>query len=475
MARQSLLRANEPLAILASMNARIALAALLSITSHAPAQELQFTHAPERYTLPNGLEVVLDPVPDQNTVAVCVTYHAGARDEPIGHTGLAHLTEHLMFEGTPHAPGNYLEQLDALGAIDRNGITSRDRTEYYEVVPSEQLERVLFLEADRMAFAVSSLRVERLGLQRAIVNRERIERVDLGGLGTIPGLLASVLYPRPHAYAELEEFREDIDSTQLADVQWWMQTWYAPDTATIAVVGGFDPAQARAAIERFFGPIHRSGPRVDPAPTPSLVRQLTHERRIVVEAPLSRDRLLVVWPTPPWGEMGDAPLNLAASAIQARLVELLVNTGNALEVTCQQRSYEIASEFEIEIITARSAGTLVALQAIDIAVQEQRDLLMTPAQLSVLHGRWQSSGWWALESLTTRARHVAQHIRNAPGGHWSYDWTVTRYQNVTAEDVRSAARTWLPTNGRLVLSLAATRGAPAEGRVVIDMTPDGAQ
>jgi zinc protease len=439
-----------------------------------PAAPTLPTVAAERYRLENGLEVVLDPT-DEDTVAVCVTYHSGASSQQAGWTGLAHLGEHAMFEGSLHAPRHFLDELDALGVLEVNGVTERDRTRYYEVVPREHLERVLFLEADRMAFLLSQLSESRLATQREVVLREREERVDLGGLGLIPGLVASVLYVTPdHPYADLFEHAEDVRAIQLADVQWFLSTHYGPDDATIVVTGGFDRELARASIARWFAPIRR----IAAAPSPVTAPEITHvpvERRLVVEAPLRRDQLLVTWPTPAYGSPEHAVLELIAARLDRRLNETLVDEGDATAVDVTQYAYELASELEIDVVTGRGDGTEAALTAIDRELVAMAESLPTPEEIEELVIELTRRDVARIEDGATRAALLGRRARLAPDGHWSLAWDLARWRAVTPEQFREVARTWLPQRRRLVLSLAARRHTPWEGRVVVDISlgPDG--
>jgi zinc protease len=428
----------------------------------------------ERYVLENGLRVVLDPN-DEDTVGVCVTYHVGASAQPAGWTGLAHLTEHVMFEGTPHAPGHYLDQLDPLGPLEVNGTTERDRTRYYEVVPREHLARTLFLEADRMAFVASHVTDRAVELQQQVVLREREERVDLGGLGLVPGLIASVLYVAPgHPYGDLFEHREDIEALHRADIEWFIATHYAPDRATLAISGGFDPVEAHALVERWFGPIGRIAP-APPAPVAPTIAQLALERRLVVEAPVRHDDLRVIWPTPPYGHPVDSALDLVASWLQRRLRSELSGSARATSVDVAQASFEQASEFVIDVEVPRGDGTMFALEAIDRAIADLLARPLGPREVSELARDYASDTLLSLESTTLRVSRLAREIALAPNGQWSLDWDRDRHAAVTPEQFADAVRTWLPLHQRLVLSLAARRDAPWDGRVVVDLSlgPDG--
>lgn len=432
------------------------------------------TVAAERYRLENGLEVVLDPT-TEDTVTVCVVYHAGAAAQPAGWTGLAHLGEHVMFGGTSHVEPHFLDELDLLGVLAVNGVTERDRTVFYETVPREHLERVLYLEADRMAFVLAAIDEVRVTRQREVILREHEERVDLGGLGILPGLMARVLYATPgHPYADLFEHREDLESLRLPHIQWFLAHHYAPDEATLVVTGGFDREAARAAILRWFGPIRRIAEALPPVSAPEVV-PVPVERRLVVEAPIRRDQLLVSWPVPPYGAPEHAALDLIARRLESRLWAVLVEAGVATDVDVRHGSYEHASELDVSIVTGRGDGTLAAFEAVDRELLRLQNELLTPVELGRLVSGAYESTLRSLASSTDRALLLGRRARLLPGGAWSLAWAVAGWQAVTPESLREAARRWLPQRHRLVLSLSATREAPYEGRVVVDLSfgPDG--
>lgn len=425
----------------------------------------------EHYRLENGLDVVLDPC-GGDTVTVAVSYHVGSSSQSPGWTSLAHLAEHVMFEGSAHAPGHFLERMDELGAIEVNGYTSRDQTFYYEVLPREHLERVLFLEADRMAFLLARLDEAHFRTQREVVMREREERVDVAGLGLVPGLLAGVLYPTPgHPYADLREHREDTEAIRLADVQWFLSTYYAPDDATLVVTGAIDVEATRAIVARFFGPIRRIGPAPAPLVVPEVAR-LPVERRLVVEANVRRDQLSVFWPTPAFGSPEHAALELIAAHLGARLRETLVDRSDATQLDVSEGDSELVSELEVRVTTGRREGTLEALEALDAELAALAATPLDAHALARLTWLLFQSRLAELESSVQRADLLGRRSRLAPDGHWSLAWDLARWQAVTPEQAAAVVRDWLPQRHRLVLSLAARHEAPFEGRVVVDLSFD---
>ncbi|MDQ3035749.1 MAG: insulinase family protein, partial [Myxococcota bacterium] len=340
-----------------------ALVLVVGATTSASAQYADDFPDPQRFTLRNGLEVVLDPVPARREVTVLVSYHVGTRDQPRGWTGLAHLTEHLMFEGSLHAPGGYIETLERAGSIDRNATTSVDRTEYFQTVPSSGLETVLFLESDRMAYLLSTLDQRGLEEQRRVVERERIERQTLSERGLLPAFIARALYPIAHPYRDVIEVPGDLAAISLPHVQWFVQSWYQPANATLVISGGFDPALARALVERWFGSL-RPASALPARATAARVR-LDDELRMVIAADTTTDQLRVVWPTPAYGAPGDAELDVIAHVLTERLQLTLVEQGLALAAWARQSSHQLCSEFTAGALVPHERGTAEALAAID--------------------------------------------------------------------------------------------------------------
>jgi zinc protease len=245
---------------------------LLGAATSAAAQSATSVNFPfETYRLENGLRVVL--APDRNTpvVAVNLWYDVGSRNERQGRTGFAHLFEHMMFEGSANAPkGDHSRLLQGAGATGLNASTAEDRTNYYQVVPPNRLNLALWLESDRMR----SLKVEpaQLANQQEIVKEERRLRVD--NAPYTRSLLAATstgLYSREGCFAYAHEVigsMDDLNAARIEDVQQFFRTYYAPNNATLTLVGDFDPAAARQMVQQYFGGI----PRVETPPRPECPR-----------------------------------------------------------------------------------------------------------------------------------------------------------------------------------------------------------
>ena len=252
----------------------------------------------ERYTLPNGLTVLLHQDHTTPVAAVDVYYQVGSKDEKPGKTGFAHLFEHLMFLGSQHHDTAFLTPLERLGA-EINATTSEGATKYYERIPSNALERALWLEADRMGFLLPAMTAAKLDAERKVVANERRQSLEDSPYSRGDEAIREALYPPGHPYRhEVLGSKADLSAASLADVSAFFRTYYAPDNAVLCVAGDIDPDRVRGWIARYFGPLPR-GTR--PAPPKVDVPRLDWPRTIRLNEDISLPRARVVWPTVPAG------------------------------------------------------------------------------------------------------------------------------------------------------------------------------
>lgn len=438
-----------------------------AVVAEAAVAEVPIAPAPIRFRLANGLSVILAPVPGRRFSAVAVTYHVGAAEVPEGWTGLAHLTEHLMFSGTDvlDEVEVYL-RLEAAGAIDRNGETGPDRSVFYEVLPSAQLEQALYLESHRMARLLAGLNEARVARQREVVLHEGWERGSYGWRGLLASRLYAGVFPDTHPYARaIVERADDVAQIELRHVQWFFQRHYGPANATLVVVGGFDLDATRASIERRFGPIRASAPTA-PEPVVPALAPLSHERRVTVEIQHDRDQVYVAWPTPALYAPGDAELDVLSTLLLGRrdapLRAALIESGLALEAEVRQRSHELASVFTIHAVPAPGRSNEEVVQVIDRVLDEVRRAPFDEAAVVRERARWARDTHLGLEDLATRAIRLGiASEQYAP----TLDEERRRYLDVDAAEVAAVVRAWLPPRRRLVLVGAADPSAAPAGRV----------
>ncbi len=291
----------------------------------------------ERHRLDNGLKVVLSPDRTVPVVATNIWYGVGSRNEPKGKTGFAHLFEHMMFQGSAHVPKNrHFELIERVGGT-LNATTWFDRTNYFESVPSNDLELALWLESDRMGWMLPAMDQEKLDNQREVVKNEKLQRYDNQPYGDWSQRLQELIYPEDHPYHHtVIGSMEDIDAATLDDVPSFFQTYYVPNNAVLTIAGDFDPGVALGLIERYFGEIDAGGP-IPPLPGNPEIDPLigkTVRDHVVSDVPLPR--VIMAFRTPPYSspdyavaEVSSALLGMGrASRFYRRLVrERRIATG----------------------------------------------------------------------------------------------------------------------------------------------------
>ena len=319
----------------------------------------------EKFTLSNGLDVILHEDHSLPVAAVNVWYHVGSKDEKPGHTGFAHLFEHLMFEGSKHHNRSFFDPLQKVGA-NLNGSTTNDRTNYWENVPSNYLELALWLEADRMGFLLDALDQKRLEIQREVVKNERRQSYENRPYGMAPMLLQPAVFPPPHPYSWTTiGDPADLDAATLDDVKGFFGRFYAPSNASLAVAGDIVTGEVKKLVERYFadippGPsINRVG-RMDS----ELRGQVSLEMRDRVQLP----RLYLVWPTGPLFDRDQPPLDVLSIVLgdgkSSRLYRSIVYEKQiARDVEIFHHAQAIAGEFYIQV-TASPGHTLEEIESV---------------------------------------------------------------------------------------------------------------
>jgi predicted Zn-dependent peptidase len=311
-------------------------------------------------TLPNGLHVIYHVDHTTPVAAVLLIYNVGSKMEQPGKTGFAHLFEHMMFKGSKNvADGQHFALLEAAGGragSDINGTTSWDRTNYFEQIPSNQLELGLWLESDRMGTLTQTLTKEKLDNQREVVKNERRQSIDNQPYGTWLEKSGELLFPEGHPYHHsVMGSMDDLSAASVADVQNFFKTYYAPNNAVLVVAGDIDVPQAKALVRKYFGPIPRGPvpPRLANMSVPTVVGR---EQRLVIQDPLApAPRVYVAYRVPPAKDPRAAAVSMLSTIIgggsSSRLDESLV------------RRQEIAtsvSAFNLELV---DGGDILVAQA----------------------------------------------------------------------------------------------------------------
>ncbi|HUS18965.1 MAG TPA: pitrilysin family protein [Terriglobales bacterium] len=411
----------------------------------------------EKYKLPNGLEVIMVEDHRLPMVAVNLWYHVGPSNERPGRTGFAHLFEHMMFQGSQHIGDDaHFKILEGAGASDINGTTDFDRTNYFETLPSNQLELALWLESDRMGFLVQTLDQAKLANQRDVVRNERRQSVENQPYGLVEEEMFHQLFPKAHPYyASVIGSHADIEAAQLDDVRDFFQQYYAPNNASLAVVGDFTKAQAKELVRKYFGSI-KAGPPVPKidAQTPAI----TAEKKSVITDQVELPRVYMAWITAPIYKPGDAEADLIAKILgggkSSRLYKKLVYDKQiAQDVTAQQYSLILGSVFNIQA-TAKPGVKPEELQtAIDEELKAFREQGPTPEEVSRARNSIESGIIRGLETLGGFggiADRVNQynHYLGDPG-YLGKD--LARYEKATTADLKTVAARDLRDNARVIV------------------------
>jgi zinc protease len=432
----------------------LAAGALVLALSAAATAQSKINIPFEAYTLPNGLTVVLSIDRTTPTVAVNIWYHVGSKNEMPGRTGFAHLFEHVMFTGSGHVPYGLHDRLTEGAGGMNNGSTSNDITTYYETVPSNYLETMLWIESDRMGYLLDSLDLAKLNAQRDIVKNERRQRVDNQPYGRVFEILSKAMYPPTHPYSwPVIGSMDDLSAASEEDVKNFFRLYYAPNNAYLTIVGDFDPSQAKAMIEKYFGEFPRGKPITRPTAGPVTLQSA---QRLVFEDRVQVPRLYIQWPTV--GEKNDDRFALSVlGAIlsgprTARLTKALVfDEQAAASVNAGQSTSEDVGEFMVSI-TPRPGHSLGDLEiAADAVIERLKREGPTAEEVQKATAGEELSFVRGLESNLGKAFQLANGAAiHGDAGHFRTEYEKTLA--VTAADVQRVANKYL-TPGRIVLSV----------------------
>src|SRR4030095_15465707 len=307
----------------------------------------------EKYVLPNGLTLIIHEDHSDPVVHVDVTYHVGSAREEIGKSGFAHFFEHMMFQGSDHVADEQHFKIVTEAGGTLNGSTTRDRTNYFETVPSNQLEKMLWLEADRMGFLMDAVTQQKFEIQRATVKNERGEKYDNSTYGLVGEIASKNLYPYGHPYSWLTiGYIEDLNRVDVNDLKNFFLRWYGPNNATVTIVVDVNTADVVKLVEKYFGSIPR-GPEVQKVVVPSV--ELDKDRYVSYTDNYIRLPLLnIVFPTlPTFHKDMAAPNGLSQILGQGNtslLYQQLIKPQLALQANVYSQLSELAGEFIIRVV-----------------------------------------------------------------------------------------------------------------------------
>ena len=326
----------------------------------------------QQFTLPNGLRVVVHTDRKAPVVAVSVWYDVGSKHEPQGKTGFAHLFEHLMFNGSENAPGEFFEPLKTVGATDSNGTTYFDRTNYFETVPTAALERALFLESDRMGYLLGAITQAKLDEQRGVVQNEK-RQGDNRPYGLVQYKLLEGLFPAGHPYGHSTiGSMTDLDAASLQTVKDWFRGHYGPNNAVLVLAGDIDVATARPLVQKYFGAIERGPESKAPA---AAIPTLPAAKREVMPDRVAATLVTRNWVVPGLNDRDAAALDVAAGVLgglsSSRLDNALVRREKlAVQVGAGNSDFAQLGQFTINMVVRPGVDAAAAERRLDEIVAD---------------------------------------------------------------------------------------------------------
>lgn len=406
----------------------------------------------QEYKLKNGLTVILHQDKSTPIVGVSVFYHVGSKNEVPGKTGFAHLFEHMMFLGSKNYGVGLPSAITDIGGTF-NGTTNEDRTYYYEVVPSNYLERTLYLESDRMGNLLDAMTQEKLDNQRDVVKNERRLRVDNQPYGTMSERIGEIMYPEKHPYHwSIIGSMADLSAASLDDVKTFFRTYYVPNNATLILAGDFNEKQARGWIEKYFGPIAGGAKISNPNPP---MPKLTGEIRKTYEDAVPLPRVAMVWHAVPRNSSDEPALEILSyilSTGRGSRLQSNLNYGKELVsgINANLSTNDIGGIFQISA-TARPSKSLEEIEKeINKELEKIKKEPPTAEEISRSLNVRESSFIFALQSVLGKGAQLGEYAGYlGKPGYLQAD--LNRYRKVTPADVQRVASQYLSAN-RLVMS-----------------------
>ena len=410
----------------------------------------------EKYTLANGLTVILHEDQSDPLVEVNITYHVGSAREEIGRSGFAHFFEHMMFQGSENVEDEEHFEIITEAGGTMNGSTNSDITNYYQTVPINQLEKVLWLESDRMGFLLDAVTQEKFENQRETVKNERGQRVDNQPYGLRFERTGEALYPVGHPYSwSTIGYVEDLDRVNVNDLKKFFQQWYGPNNAVLTIGGAIDKAQTKAWIEKYFGNIPRGPEVINAAKAPAVLaetRFITLEDK--VHLPLLQITLPTVYAQHPDEPALDVLANILGGGKTSLLYKNMVQNGLALQAFVGHPCRELACEFQLlALVNPERVQGLQQMQTIidetlaefELRGVQDDDLQRTKASI-------ESGTIFGLQSVSGKVRQLAsgETFYGQPDG---IQADIERYNAVTKDDVMRVYKQYVKNKPAVVLSI----------------------
>jgi predicted Zn-dependent peptidase len=425
----------------------------------------------EKFTLPNGLQVILHVDRKLPIVHVNEWFHVGSKNEKPGRTGFAHLFEHMMFQGSKNAKEDYFVYVEKAGANIReggvNGTTNNDRTNYFATVPSGNLENLLWVESDRIATLADATDQKKLDNQRDVVKNERRQRIENRPMGLVSKVQLEALYPPQHPYYhEVIGSMDDLSAASVDDVKSFFRTYYAPSNATLTIAGDFDRARLKELVEKYFGPLPAA-----PAPRRAggAPARLDAAKRIAMEAKIQQPQIFISYLTPSSLSPGDHELDLLGAVLangkSSRLYRRLVYEMKiAQSVSAAQESQKLSSNFEISASPMPGHTLDEILAVVDEEVEKLRAQPVEARELERAKNQIESDTIRSLEPLLARAERL-QSYNYLIGDPGYVGEDLRQYRSIDAGALQRTAAQYLRSDARVIVTVDPSADAPIMGRV----------
>ncbi len=409
----------------------------------------------QKYVLPNGLTLVVHEDHSDPIVHVDVTYHVGSAREEIGKSGFAHFFEHMMFQGSDHvADEQHFKVITAAGGT-LNGSTTRDRTNYYETVPNNQLEKMLWLEADRMGFLLDAVTQQKFEVQRATVKNERGQNYDNRPYGLFTEVASKALYDYGHPYSWLTiGYVEDLNRVNVNDLKNFFLRWYGPNNATLTIGGDVKTAEVVKLVEKYFGPIPR-GPEVTNVTVPAA--HVEADRYVSYTDNYARLPLLaLVYPTVPNYHPDMAALACLSQILgqgkNSILYQQLVKKQLALQAQASNQLSELSGEFFITILPfgGKSLADMEKLYRASLDTFEKRGV--TDEDIARFKGGVEAQYITGLQSVSGKVSQLAA-FQTFTGNPNKIGDLLKMYSSVTKEDVMRVYNQYIKGKHAVIVSV----------------------